>query len=288
MDRYFTKLPVISYNDKACRDISRSVRLTPEARKQSSLYYPVQIDAGFRADNLAEAYYEDAEMDWMIWLTNDIVDPYYEWYLSEREFENFIVKKYGSFEAAQKKILFYRSNWYKLDETISTAYYNNNITSDLKKYYTPVFGPARNIIHYKRREEDWTMNTNRMLQYNGDTTGEFQQAEIVDIMVSGFSQGQGTIVTADPLVIQHVSGNTVANSTWTKTIQGQSSSASMVTNEYVPLNINITDNEAIYWDPITALDVEWEDNEKKKNLLVVNADYANDLSEQIRISLKSS
>lgn len=289
MDKYFVKIPNIYYNGTLCKDISRSARLTEESRTQVSLFYPLTIDAGFRADNLAEAYYNDSEMDWLIWLTNDIVDPYYDWYLSEQEFESFIVSKYGEYSNAIKQIKFYRNNWSKLEETITPSYYENTLALDLKKYYTPNFGVGSKIIEYVRKKEDWTTNTNRIIEYTISSNIPFSNGEIIDIKSSGEVVGGGTVVTSNTskVVIQHVSGNTFANSTITKTLFGETSNLTVNTNNSNTIQINITDAEAIYWDPVTMLDAEIELNESRKNLVIINEEYALDISEQLRLRLKN-
>lgn len=288
MDSYFTKFPTIYYNGTLCKDISRSARFTEESRNQTSLFYPVEIDAGFRADNLAEAYYQDSEMDWLIWLTNDIIDPYYDWYLSEQEFENFIVSKYGDYPTAIKKIKFYRNNWSKLDESISPSFYENSLALDLKKYYTPVFGSGTKILNYIRKQEDWSTNTNRIIKYTLTGNVAFTNSEFVDIKYLGETVGTATVINSNTsqVTIQHVSGNTTANSTWIKTLVGETSNVSVNTVSSSIVKINISDDEAIFWDPVTALDIEQEYNESKKNLFVINSDYALDVSEQLRLKLR--
>lgn len=290
MDKYFAKFQNMYYNGTLCKDISRSARMTEQSRKQASLFYPVTIDAGFRADNLAEAYYQDSEMDWLIWLSNDIVDPYYEWYLSETEFDNYIVEKYGDFPTAIKTIKFYRNNWNALDEVISTSHYDNTLALDLKKYYTPDFGAGNKIIRYVRKQEDWVTNTNRIIEYAHDANTPFTNSEFIDIKVSGEIVGTATVITSNSshVIIQHVSGNTTANSTWTKTLIGETSGITANSNSSNTLQINLTDEESIFWEPITALDVEREANEARKNLYVINNEYALDVSESLRLKLRDA
>lgn len=288
MDRFFSKFPLMVYNGSTCRDISRSVRFDNPSKHQATLYYPIEIDAGFRSDNLADAYYDDAERDWMIWLANDIVDPYYEWYLSEQEFDSFIKEKYGSYEASVKQIKCYRNNWYKLEETIAPSYYDNNLTGELKKYYTATFGVGNKITQYIRKQEDWLVNTNRIINYQISSNTAFQTNEIIDIKTGGEIVGGGTVVFSNTtlVTIQHVSGNTTANSTSTKEIIGETSKVSAITSNSTISQINLTDYESIYWEPVTWYDYEQEQNEKRKNLYVINTEYADDISNQIRIKLK--
>jgi hypothetical protein len=46
-------------------------------------------------------YYDDPAYAWLVLLSNNIIDPYFEWPLSVYDFNQFIKKKYGSIPAAQ-------------------------------------------------------------------------------------------------------------------------------------------------------------------------------------------
>lgn len=227
-------------------------------------------------------------MDWMIWLANDIVDPYYEWYLSEQEFDAFIQDKYGSYEDAVKKIAFYRTNWFKFDETITPSFHDNTLLPVLKKYYSPVFGNGNKIVSYKRKNEDWFTNTNQIIQYDIITSNPFAVGELVDLKYNGETIGGGEVLASNTLAvtIQHVSGNTYANTTWTKDIVGESSGIEVTSSNSLTLAKNFDEYEAIYWDSVNYYDLEVEANENRKNLVLINSEYATDISEQIRLKLK--
>jgi hypothetical protein len=50
---------------------------------------------------------------------------------------------------------------------------------------------------------------------------------------------------------------------------------------------NITNSEAIYWNPVYFYDYELELNEKNKNIKLLNNNYALETAEQLRKVLKS-
>jgi hypothetical protein len=60
------------------------------------------VQDGERPDTVAYDYYSDQTMDWLILLTNEIQDPYFEWVLGYTEFQNYIKQKYGSVSEAMK------------------------------------------------------------------------------------------------------------------------------------------------------------------------------------------
>ena len=290
MDAYFRKLPTVQYNGLTVKDISRSSRFTDIARKQGTLFYPLELNAGLRPDALADAYYGDAEMDWLIWLTNNITDPYYHWYLSEIEFDDFITTKYGSYEDAVQTILYYQNNWVKLEETLTPSYFENNLAPVLKKYYTPEFADNLKILRYIRRGEDWTVATNRIMSFDLTGSNTFLTDERLHIWDNvGNEIGLGYVVTSNTtqVMIQHVSGNTTANSTVTRTLIGETSNVTLTTNQSNVVQISLDDLEAKYWDPVTAFDYEFALNESRKDLLIIASEYAPKISEQLRKQLNT-
>lgn len=289
MQKYFQRFPTLYYNNMLCKDITRRVKLNPETRKNIDVFYPVEIQAGFRSDQLAEAYYEDAEMDWMIYLANEIVDPYYGWYMDEHNFNEFILKKYGTIGHAQRKIKYFRNNWYADPNEISPTYYENTLPYLARKYYDPVYGPKSKILSYKRKEVDWTTNTNKILQFNIhlETGEQFSPEEFIDIKYSGEVVGTGEVIAANStaLIVHHVTGNTSANTSAPKTIVGVTSSANGTATEVLTLQENFTNAEARFWANVSYYDWELEKNEAKKHIEVIDSGMTFDIAEQIRREL---
>jgi hypothetical protein len=287
-ERYFRKFPTITYQNTVCTDITRRVRLDPKFKDNIELYYPTEIDSGFRADQLAEAYYDDAEMDWMVYLVNDIVDPYYEWHYSSINFEDFLITKYGDVANTQERIVYYRNNWYEDSNEITPQAYNEQIDYAWRKYYEPVFTPTNSIYAYRRKREDWTVNTNRIIRYviTGNTV-PFTDDEIVDIKDGAEIVGGGTVINSNTttVTIQHVSGNTVANTTWTKSIVGETSLANAATSNGTVITENFTTSESVFWSPVTIFDQELEKWEARKNIQVVDNAYALSISDRITEAL---
>jgi len=96
IDRYFDKFPIISYANNQVVDITKRVAMLEKVSRNPYAFYPYDIVGDERADQLSSRYYEDSYKSWLLYITNKITDPYYEWYLTEREFLEFLEKKYGS------------------------------------------------------------------------------------------------------------------------------------------------------------------------------------------------
>ena len=199
---------------------------------RSFTFYPYDLEYNLRSDLLSEYYFEDSDLDWLIYVSNQIIDPYYQWYLDDRQFEIFVDDKYGSSETAKKKIKHYMNNWATDDTEITTSYYETNLAGILRKYWTPVFSPAGKILSYKRKEENILMNTNQILKYTiqaNNTNYAFANGELVDINLSTGTVGTGEVISSNSthVTIYNVAGNTSANATHTKFIVGETSEANV-------------------------------------------------------------
>jgi len=97
--RYFTDFPKIRYGDLVihapCRFAFQKIILD---RDYNMWDYTVKND--FTPVQVAEAYYDDPHLDWIIFLANRIINPYFAWPLSNFELEAYIEHKYGSLAGA--------------------------------------------------------------------------------------------------------------------------------------------------------------------------------------------
>lgn len=259
------------------------------------MFYPVELLAGMRADVLADAYYQDAEQDWIIYLSNQIIDPYYNWYLDEADFQSYVSDKYGDADVPKEKIKYYRNNWASDNSPeITPSFYDNTLAFDQKQYYGPVFGSGARIVSYTRKPLDWTTNTNKIYLYSVtyNSGAAFTEGEIIDIKSGGDihfpDDGSASVVTSNTtgLIVQHISGNSLANSTWTKTLVGRESNTVATTNLNIVLQENITNTTAVFWDSVSFYDWERERNEARKHVFLLNPAAVTDTSNEIRAKLQ--
>lgn len=114
MSEYFSYFPTIQHD---LTNIGQEVTLTNILRRfivrsdiieRADVFYEYDIQAGDRPDIIAEKYYGDANLAWLILHFNTIIDPVFEFPLFNQDFDNFIKGKYGSIPAAQSGIKEYR------------------------------------------------------------------------------------------------------------------------------------------------------------------------------------
>lgn len=292
MDLYFNKFPNTYYSNTLVKDITKRATLNPELRNNIELYTPYEVNPNLRADEISHAYYGDSYLDWLIYISNDIVDPYFGWPLTDEQLQNLIISKYTTVELAQEEIKFWRVDWHSHAETeITKSFYDNNLIYVLKKYYTPTYNKRGEIVGYKRKNEEWKVNTNKIIRFTinssiNDTT--FEEDEKVSFKYNGEIVGNGNIIQSNSttITLQHIFGNTTANSTHFMDVIGQSSNAQANCNEIELLVQNIPTDEFIYWEHVTAYDYEIEKNESRKIVGLLNSEYALEASEELRIKFK--
>ena len=118
---YFKNFPVINYHPPVPRvtesgsarrstetfisiDISKRLLIKQLSGDPNLVYYEYEVKDGERADMIADKLYGDSRLDWIIWMYNQIVDPYFQWVLSIRNFDQYIRQRYGSIAAAQATV----------------------------------------------------------------------------------------------------------------------------------------------------------------------------------------
>lgn len=114
MSRYFRYFPTVQYdlvkngNPITLTNIMRRFVVDSKLKDQVDIFYDYTIQAGDRPDTIAEKYYGDANLAWLVLHFNDIVDPFFGWGLNDTDLENYIRGKYGSVPAAQAEVHEYR------------------------------------------------------------------------------------------------------------------------------------------------------------------------------------
>lgn len=88
-------------------NITRRIGLNQVIQSRKASFYNYSIEEGERPDMIAHRYYDDASLDWIIWLTNDIHDPYFQWPMDTYTFDLYIRDKYGSLAEAQAQTYAY-------------------------------------------------------------------------------------------------------------------------------------------------------------------------------------
>ena len=99
---YFSKFPLMAYDMagnqqyKLLPDILRRVKLRAGLRSGAFLFDNYDVKDGERPEDVAYKWFGDAEYHWVILMTNNITDRYYQWPLTQPQFAEHLTDKYGA------------------------------------------------------------------------------------------------------------------------------------------------------------------------------------------------
>lgn len=92
---YFSKFPKINYNHDSIHDLTIRTGMLSVVKSNLTLFDDYHIKDGDTPEILAFNLYGSPNYLWIITMANDIIDPLYDWFLFPREFERYLVDKYG-------------------------------------------------------------------------------------------------------------------------------------------------------------------------------------------------
>ena len=98
---YFSKFPLITYDIKGNKvskllpDILRRVKLRAAIKSGGMLFDKYDVKEGEKPEDVAFKWFGDAELHWVILMTNNVTDRYYGWPMNSAQFVEFITDKYG-------------------------------------------------------------------------------------------------------------------------------------------------------------------------------------------------
>ena len=121
---YFRNIPNFEYvnrtkdgqfisNYTQVKNFFKKGKMREDIFQDLTIFEKYNIKGDDRPDNVAEEIYGDPTLDWVVLTSNNIVNIYNEWPLSQQVFEDYILDKYGTYE--------------KLDET---HHYESNEIKD--------------------------------------------------------------------------------------------------------------------------------------------------------------
>ena len=261
---YFNKLPTITYNGQLAKNLLARAKLSDDTRNNKLVFQRYTMNELDRVDVLSNYYYDSPGYSWLVWFSNDVIDPYYDMPLPELDFTRYLEAKYGSVAIAMRKIEFYRLNWVGIEETLTPQQFN--ALGKNRKYYKPVLDVNLIPVQYVINPKDYVVSTNRIEQYAlTSIVGVFVAGE--EIQVDGSTYATVEAVGPDYILCKHVVGDIEGS------ITGQTSGATATITLKTSLAINIPNDEIIYWTPVTAFEYENELNELKKEVKLLDVRF---------------
>ena len=111
MASYFRQVPNFDYVNRdsdgksigdyqVVKNLFKRVKIRDDILQNLAYFTQYKIQGDDRPDNVAFEIYEDETLDWVVLLSNNIMNVQTEWPLSQAAFNDFLIKKYGGIEKA--------------------------------------------------------------------------------------------------------------------------------------------------------------------------------------------
>jgi len=94
MSNYFDKFPEIRYDGVLIRDITKRINFLRNNINSTYVFLPYTVKENEKAEDIAYHYYRDANYDWLVYLSNNMIDPYIDWPMDDFTFDQYIISKY--------------------------------------------------------------------------------------------------------------------------------------------------------------------------------------------------
>jgi hypothetical protein len=105
---YFNYVPNFNYVDRnsgakigdytKVKNLSRRIKLREDIFQEATVFEKYTIRGDDRPDNVANQIYGDPQLDWLVLISNNIINIQTEWPMPQFAFDSYLIDKYGSYE----------------------------------------------------------------------------------------------------------------------------------------------------------------------------------------------
>ena len=112
MASYFRQVPNFDYVNRdsdgksigdyqVVKNLFKRVKIREDILQNLAYFTQYKIEGDDRPDNVAFEIYDDETLDWVVLLSNNIMNIQDEWPMSQAAFNDFLIKKYGDIEKSR-------------------------------------------------------------------------------------------------------------------------------------------------------------------------------------------
>jgi Base plate wedge protein 53 len=119
MANYFSYLPEVDYVSRLpdakigdyieVKNLFKKGKIRPDIFQDLSFFTKYKIQGDDRPDNVAYKVYNDASLDWVILLCNNVINVQTEWPMEQNNFDAYVLDKYGDYETLYSGIHHYET-----------------------------------------------------------------------------------------------------------------------------------------------------------------------------------
>lgn len=148
--KYFENFPVVKYDGQEVRDITRRSVFVKNVSTNPLAFLPYTVAEGERAEDIANWYYGSTDYTWLVYMSNNIVDPYHEWPKSINEFNDYLIDKYREVSGKEGNAVL---DWAREDNDENIVYYYRDVEPDFDTNVISVDNSANSSVVVNLDEE---------------------------------------------------------------------------------------------------------------------------------------
>ena len=96
---YVSRLPDAKISDYiTVKNLFKRGKLADDIFQDLTVFTKYEIRGNDRPDNVANKVYDDPDLDWVVLLSNNIINIQSEWPLPQRDFDRYLLDKYETYE----------------------------------------------------------------------------------------------------------------------------------------------------------------------------------------------
>ena len=100
--QYVSRLPNATISEYiTVKNLFKRGKLKEDIAADATLFTKYKVEGDDRPDNVAFDVYDDANLDWLVMLCNNVINLQTEWPLLQAEYDRYLIDKYGSYENLQ-------------------------------------------------------------------------------------------------------------------------------------------------------------------------------------------
>ena len=108
MSNYFSKVPDFEYVSRLpdanisdyipVKNLFKRGQLREDIFQELAFFTKYKVRGNDRPDNVASEFYGDSQLDWLVLVCNNIQNIYTEWPMSQYNFNEYLLKTYGTYD----------------------------------------------------------------------------------------------------------------------------------------------------------------------------------------------
>ena len=176
MANYFKQIPNFEYVNRLpnapisdylkVKNLFKRGKLAKDIFEELTVFNQYDIQGDDRPDNVANIIYNDPDLDWVILLSNNIINIQSEWPLPQRDFDRYLLDKYETYEKLND-VHHYETKEIKnsvnavvvpdglqVESDYSVTYYDWYLGGEVTKSSSDIVVPVTNYEYEDRKEDE--------------------------------------------------------------------------------------------------------------------------------------